>query len=148
TVDWSQYSVSNFPFNVVQQPGPSNALGLVKFIMPNNMSIYLHDTPTDYLFERTERALSHGCIRLEKPAELAEYVLRNRKGWDKEKVYEYMHKDSPKRINLDEDIHVQITYLTAFVDELGLINFREDIYNHDKMQLEEIESKMEDVAQL
>ncbi len=139
SIDWSQYSVDNFPFNVVQQPGPANALGLVKFIMPNNLSIYLHDTPTDYLFERTERALSHGCIRVSEPAVLAKYLLRDQKGWDEEKIYDYMHKDEPQRIYFNKNYHVQLTYLTSFVDEYGFINFRKDIYGHDQAQLNVID---------
>ncbi|TRX60516.1 L,D-transpeptidase family protein [Fulvivirga sp. M361] len=137
-VDWSQYSIDHFPFNVVQQPGPGNALGLVKFIMPNNHSIYLHDTPTDHLFERTERALSHGCIRLEEPALLAQYLLRDQKSWDINKILAAMHKDEPERVYFKKNYHVQLTYLTSFVDEFGLINFRDDIYGHDRAQMTEI----------
>ena len=139
TIDWSQYSENNFPFTAVQQPGPSNALGLVKFIMPNDLSIYLHDTPTDYLFERNERAFSHGCIRVEKPDVLAEYLLKPHKGWDMDAVHEAMQSDEPIRVDFKEDLPVYLVYLTSFVDELGLINFRDDIYGYDQQQLKKIQ---------
>ena len=140
TIDWSQYNGKDFPFNVVQQPGPTNSLGLVKFIMPNDMSIYLHDTPTDYLFERTERAFSHGCIRLEKPEVLANYLLRDQKNWGSARINEFLHKPSPEKVYLEKDYHVQLAYFTAFVDEKGTMNFRDDIYGHDDQQLKELKA--------
>jgi murein L,D-transpeptidase YcbB/YkuD len=90
--DWSQFTPETFNYRIVQNPGPQNPLGAVKFMMPNDLFIYLHDTPADYLFKREKRSLSHGCIRLEKPAELAMYLL----GWDEAKVKEYMEKKSRK----------------------------------------------------
>lgn len=137
-IDWSKYGENNFPFTAVQQPGPSNALGLVKFIMPNDLSIYLHDTPTDYLFERNERAFSHGCIRVEKPDVLAKYLLKPHRGWDMNAIHKAMRSDKPIRVDFKEDLPVYLVYLTAFVDELGLINFREDIYNYDQQQFNKI----------
>ena len=138
-VDWTKYSANYFPFNIVQQPGPYNALGLVKFIMPNNFNIYLHDTPTDYLFDRTDRAFSHGCIRLEQPAELAKYLLQDQKDWDDERINEHMLKDSPVYVHFTNDYQVQIAYLTAFVDDAGIMNFRKDVYGHDKAQFDAID---------
>ena len=138
TVDWSQYDEDNFPFNVVQQPGSLNALGRVKFIMPNDLSIYLHDTPADDLFNQSERAFSHGCIRVEKPVDLALYLLRDQRGWDEEKINHYMQEDEPKRVFVKKDYQVQIIYNTCFVDVNGLINFREDIYGYDQAQLQQL----------
>ena len=137
-IDWSEYSASDFPFNVVQQPGGANSLGRVKFIMPNDLSIYLHDTPSDYLFNRFDRAFSHGCIRVEKPELLAEYLLRDQNEWTSEEIKQAMFSDKPKRVHLEKDYHVQITYLTAFVDENGVMNFREDVYGHDDAQSNEL----------
>lgn len=137
-VDWSEYSSSNFPFNVVQQPGGSNSLGRVKFIMPNDLSIYLHDTPSGHLFNRYDRAFSHGCIRVEKPELLAEYLLRDQTEWTSEEINKAMFSNTPKKVYLEKDYHVQITYLTAFVDENGLMNFRKDIYGHDKSQADKL----------
>lgn len=132
SIDWSQYDKSNFPFGVVQQPGSGNALGKVKFIMPNNMNIYLHDTPTDYLFKRSYRAFSHGCIRLSEPAAFAELLLEsNDEEWDQAKIYKHMNSEHTRRVYLKELYQVSIAYYTSFVDEMGLLNFRDDVYGHD-----------------
>ncbi|MGK7388992.1 MAG: L,D-transpeptidase family protein [Candidatus Cyclobacteriaceae bacterium M2_1C_046] len=131
SVDWS---TGNVNVRVVQSPGPSNALGRVKFIMPNKYNIYLHDTPTDYLFKRNERDFSHGCIRLEKPKKLAEYLLRNDDNWDSERLEEHMYKSHSSTVWLNEPVPVYIMYQTAFTDSDGQINFRKDIYDHDKKQ--------------
>lgn len=118
---------------VVQPPGPRNALGQVKFMMPNKMNIYLHDTPADYLFMRDKRAFSHGCIRLEFPELMAEYMLKN-EGWDLQRVVEAMNKQEPYYVTLSEHIPVYLIYRTAWVDNKGLVNFRKDIYNLDRLQ--------------
>ena len=131
TINWDD---GDDNLSVIQSPGPGNALGLVKFIMPNKYNIYLHDTPNDYLFNRTKRDFSHGCIRLEKPRELAEYLLRDNKEWDNNRIGEYMFKGHSSTVWLDEPVPVYIMYQTAFMDNDGMINFREDIYDHDKNQ--------------
>lgn len=132
--DWSDKDISSRYFIFVQQPGGSNSLGLVKFIMPNDMSIYLHDTPADYLFNRTERSLSHGCVRLEKPQKLAEYLLADRKEWNSSKISEAMHSDSPTQVNLDKKIPVEIIYLTTWVNADGELAILPDVYGHDAEQ--------------
>lgn len=119
---------------IVQPPGVTNALGHVKFMMPNKMNIYLHDTPVDYLFERAERDFSHGCIRLEFPELLAEQLLTEQ-GWELSDVLEAMDRDEPYYVNLSEPVPVYLLYRTAFVDSKGLVNFRKDIYDHDRRQL-------------
>jgi murein L,D-transpeptidase YcbB/YkuD len=131
TIDWESGDVN---VRVIQNPGPTNALGLVKFIMPNRFNIYLHDTPSDYLFDRTKRDFSHGCIRLEKPKELAEYLLRDDKEWDSSRIGEHMLKGYASTVWLKEPVPVYIVYQTAFMDNNGMINFRRDIYDHDKNQ--------------
>jgi murein L,D-transpeptidase YcbB/YkuD len=113
-------------------------------MMPNDLFIYLHDTPADYLFGRAKRSLSHGCIRLEKPAELAMYLL----GWDEAKVKEYMSKEKPEIVKLTEKMPVQIVYRTAWVDEDGKLNLRDDIYSYDKIQLRAITSKENQLSKL
>lgn len=130
SVDWN----SDVNVRVVQTPGPGNALGLVKFIMPNRFNIYLHDTPADHLFKQHERDFSHGCIRLEKPKKLAEYLLRDNKEWDSYRIEEYMYKGHSSTVWFDEPVPVYMTYQTAFVDSEGNLNFRKDIYEHDKSQ--------------
>lgn len=135
TENWNSPMLNLDDYMVIQKPGTDNALGLVKFIMPNHMSIYLHDTPSDHLFNRTDRAFSHGCIRVEEPSVLAKYLLKENNDWDSEKVVEAMFLEEPKRVYLDKTYPVMISYYTAWVDAKGIVNFREDVYGHDKKQL-------------
>ena len=115
-----------------QLPGGDNALGKVKFLFPNSFNIYFHDTPSKSLFARDKRAFSHGCIRLSDPEKMANYLLRNNSGWDAKKIQVAMNKGEEKFVVLKKPVPVLITYYTAWVDEEGLLNFREDIYGHDK----------------
>ena len=117
--------------NIRQKPGPNNSLGLVKFLFPNSNNIYLHDTPSKSLFNSEKRAFSHGCIRVEKPKELAETILENDPRWTKEKIDLAMHKGKESWYTLKEKIPVYIGYFTAIVDENGTINFYKDIYQKD-----------------
>jgi murein L,D-transpeptidase YcbB/YkuD len=114
-----------------QKPGPKNSLGRVKFLFPNSFNIYFHDTPAKSLFERDKRAYSHGCIRLAEPEKMANYLLRNNPEWTPEKISEAMQGTTEKYVKLNKPIPVIITYYTAWVDETGLLNFRDDIYDHD-----------------
>ncbi len=115
-----------------QRPGPGNALGKVKFLFPNSFNIYFHDTPSKSLFARDKRAFSHGCIRLAEPEKMANYVLRNQPEWTPERINEAMNAGTEKHVKVKNPIPVIITYYTAWVDETGKLNFREDIYSHDK----------------
>jgi len=117
---------------VRQKPGPTNSLGLVKLIFPNQHNVYLHSTPARELFAQARRDFSHGCIRVEKPAELAAWALRNNPGWELEKVRQEMEsgKDN-QQVNLAKPIPVLILYGTAVVDETGVIRFFDDIYGFD-----------------
>ncbi len=142
-VNWSNISKDNFSYVIEQQSGSFNALGAVKFMFPNDNSIYMHDTPAEYLFEKDDRDYSHGCIRLENPFELAEYLLRNKSGWDQQKQQEVMSKEEPVNVYLPEPIPVHIVYLTSWVDKYGNLNFRNDIYGHDTAQKRAIEIKEE-----
>jgi murein L,D-transpeptidase YcbB/YkuD len=114
-----------------QRPGGKNALGKVKFLFPNSFNIYFHDTPAKSLFAKDKRAYSHGCIRLKEPVRLAEYVLRNQPEWTPQKIQEAMNSEREKFVKVKNPIPVVITYYTAWVDENGLLNFRDDIYGHD-----------------
>jgi L,D-transpeptidase YcbB len=114
-----------------QKPGPKNSLGLVKFIFPNNYNIYMHDTPEQEFFSKTRRDFSHGCIRLERPADLAVWVLRNNPGWDLDRVRAAMHGDTTQQVNLAHPIPVLIVYATVIVSEDGVVHFYDDIYGHD-----------------
>jgi len=117
---------------VRQKPGPSNALGLVKLIFPNEHNVYLHSTPSQNAFSRTRRDFSHGCIRVEKPAELAAWALRNNPGWTLEKVRQDMQtgKDDVT-VNLVKRVPVFVVYGTALAYENGDVHFTDDIYGHD-----------------
>jgi L,D-transpeptidase YcbB len=115
-----------------QKPGPKNALGLVKFIFPNDSNVYLHSTPEQSLFGRTRRDFSHGCIRVEDPKALAVWVLRNNTGWTKEKIENALTAEKDQQVNLTRTIPVLIIYTSAVVEEDGQVYFLEDIYGHDK----------------
>jgi murein L,D-transpeptidase YcbB/YkuD len=117
---------------VRQKPGPRNSLGLVKFLFPNSYNIYLHDTPSKSLFNESKRAFSHGCIRLSEPKKLAEFLLRNDPAWDEKSITKAMNAGKEKYVTLKQPIPVFIGYFTAWVDRDGKLNFRDDIYGHDK----------------
>jgi murein L,D-transpeptidase YcbB/YkuD len=122
-----------------QPPGPDNALGLIKFILPNEHHIYIHDTPVSvHMFSDTERIFSHGCIHAQEPAKLAAWLLRDKPGWSLEQVEHAMHKGRNNvRVNLASPVPVLIVYDTAVVQENGDIHFLEDIYQHDgKLEVE------------
>ena len=119
-----------------QLPGPKNSLGLVKFMFPNDFNIYLHDTPNDELFNKDVRAFSHGCIRVEKPSELAQWVL----GWPAEKVQQAMHDGSNDHtVKLPQKIPVYIVYFTTFVEN-GALHFGNDLYDRDSPLVNELQN--------
>jgi murein L,D-transpeptidase YcbB/YkuD len=115
-----------------QLPGKDNALGRVKFLFPNSYDIYLHDTPDKTAFSKQERALSHGCIRVADAKKLAQYLLRDQPDWTAEKISSAMSAGREQKITLKNTEPVSITYYTAWVDENGGMNFRNDVYGHDR----------------
>jgi len=115
-----------------QRPGPTNALGLVKLMFPNEYHVYLHSTPAQQLFAKSRRDFSHGCIRVEKPAELTAWALSNNPGWTLERVQGAMERGQDNwQVNLTKPIPVLILYGTAVVDEMGVVHFFDDLYGHD-----------------
>jgi murein L,D-transpeptidase YcbB/YkuD len=114
-----------------QMPGPKNSLGLVKFIFPNSSNVYMHDTPVQEFFAKSRRDFSHGCIRLEKPADLAGWVLHENPGWDMDRVRAAMNGTPNQQVNLAHPIPALIVYGTAVVTEDGIVHFYDDIYGHD-----------------
>ena len=130
-------TVNNVPV-VRQKPGPENSLGKVKFLFPNTFNIYLHDTPAKDLFNKDVRAYSHGCIRLADAEKLADYVLENNSHWTPEKINEAMNSGNEQFVKLKDPVPVFITYYTAWVDDNGQLNFRDDIYGHDKAVAEKM----------
>jgi murein L,D-transpeptidase YcbB/YkuD len=103
----------------------------VKFIFPNSYNVYMHDTPEQVFFSKSRRDFSHGCIRLEKPADVAVWVLRNNTGWDMDRVRAAMNGSTTQQVNLARPIPVLIVYGTAVVTEDGIVHFYDDIYGHD-----------------
>jgi len=129
SVNWSAKSL---PYMVRQKPGSGNSLGLVKFMFPNAHNVYLHDTPSRTLFEREDRAMSHGCIRVQNPARLAEILLRADPSWTPAKIDQAMHQRSEVIVSLPRKIPVVLVYLTFWADSRGNAHFRHDIYNRDE----------------
>jgi len=115
-----------------QKPGPQNALGLAKFIFPNDEDVYMHGTPAQQYFARPRRDLSHGCIRLEDPARFAEWVLRDQPEWTRERIDEVMNGEKPTRVNLKQPLTVVLFYDTVHINSEGVLFFMEDIYGHDR----------------
>ena len=136
TVDWSRVRASNFRYKLRQDPGVLNPLGRIKFIFPNECEIYLHDTPTRHLFGRTRRAFSHGCIRIEKPLDLATYLLQGKNSWTRKKIMAEIRKEKRQVVMLPDPIDVHIHYGTAWVDQEGILQFRDDLYRIDEIPYE------------
>jgi len=130
SIDWSQLSRRNFPYTFVQRPGPRNALGRVKFIFPNQHSVYLHDTPSKSLFGRAERAFSHGCVRTQNPFDLAEILLAD-KGYDQDKIKQTLDSLETKTVHLSEPLPVMLLYWTAEIGPGDDMNFYSDVYQRD-----------------
>jgi L,D-transpeptidase YcbB len=133
SVNWSSVSARNFPYQLRQDPGPRNALGRVKFMLPNPYHVYLHDTPARELFAKTERAFSSGCIRLENPTELADYLLRDDPQWSRQKIVAGSKRGTEQVVQLPTSIPVHLLYWTAWTNEDGVVHFRKDIYDRDKV---------------
>jgi L,D-transpeptidase YcbB len=149
-MDWSDVDTTKMEFRVRQKAGKDNPLGLIKFMFPNQFSVYLHDTPAAWLFRQPRRALSHGCVRVERPVELAEFVLDGQDGWDEAKIRNAMQsrdsisdrngiaRDSSsgegQTVRLEHPVPVFILYLTAYMAD-GVLNFRGDPYGKDGQAL-------------
>ncbi len=131
-IDWSQLSENNFPYRLRQEPGPRNPLGRIKFMFPNKHSVYLHDTSDPQLFKKERRGFSHGCIRIEKPMDMAEFVTRGSKDWSREKVAAVLKTKETTVAYLPKPIPVHILYFTAWGNGDGTVHFLEDIYRRDE----------------
>ena len=121
-------------FRLTQSPSSENPLGRMKFIFPNKHAVYMHDTPAKSLFSNARRAYSHGCIRLSKPQELLNIIASEDKSLDLGKIDSILKETNEKSIGLSKKIPVHLVYLTSWVDEEGQLQFREDVYNYDKIQ--------------
>jgi len=131
-VNWHKVNTTHFAYQFRQDPGPRNALGRIKFIFPNAYSVYLHDTPSRGLFNSTARTFSSGCVRISNPVELAEYLLKDNPRWTRAAIESASQGKKQRTVPLREQIPVHLFYWTAWVDEDGTVNFRNDIYERDK----------------
>ena len=129
TVDWQSLTREEVDFYFRQDPGLDNSLGAIKFVMPNPHHIYLHDTPSKNLFQRSFRALSSGCVRVERPVELATFVLQESQKWTKPKIRHLMNSGNQLKVDLSEPVPIHLLYWTVLVDRKGRLRFLPDIYN-------------------
>ncbi|HSH40879.1 MAG TPA: L,D-transpeptidase family protein [Arenicellales bacterium] len=135
-IDWSSVEPKNFPYRFRQLPGAHNALGRVKFMFPNKYSVYLHDTPAKGLFSRAARDFSHGCIRVSRPMELAEYLLSDQPEWDAERIARAGERGVEQSVPLASSWPVHVLYWTSWVGPEGEVHFRDDVYGRDKQLAE------------
>lgn len=134
-VDWSAYSEANFPFRLVQRPGPKNQLGRIKFMIPNPFSVCMHDTPARSLFANVNRALSHGCVRVDDPLTFAEFVLAS-EGVSRDEIDSQIESEETRTIALKRPLPFYTVYWTAESGESGAVQFYEDIYGRDARALD------------
>ncbi len=133
TINWRDLTRRRFPYRLRQDPGPTNALGRIKFMLPNQYDVYLHDTPAKELFRKDTRTFSSGCIRLEKPVELAEYLLRGSRLEGRQAILEAMQNSVDRIQPLPVPIPVHLLYWTSWVETGGAVHFRQDIYERDQV---------------
>jgi murein L,D-transpeptidase YcbB/YkuD len=130
-VDWQSAEENGFNYHLRQDPGNKNALGLVKFEFQNSQDVYIHDTPAKSLFSQDKRDLSHGCVRLERPFDLVTYLIQHDTRIDDEKVKDIIETHRTNYFRIKNPIPIYLTYVTAWVDDNGVVNFRDDIYHMD-----------------
>jgi murein L,D-transpeptidase YcbB/YkuD len=132
-IDWAAITPADFKFHFRQTPGLRNALGQLKFVFPNQFDVYMHDTPARDLFKKSSREFSHGCIRIERPLDLAEYVLRGDSAWSREKLVAAIASGKERTVPLPRPLPVYILYATAWVDRNGDLQLRRDTYKLDEL---------------
>jgi L,D-transpeptidase YcbB len=145
-VDWSKISKNNFPYSVRQEAGPGNSLGKVKFMFPNTYDVYIHDTPSRELFTRDNRAVSSGCIRVEKPFDFAVLLLSDAPEWSSESIRKTMQQEREQAVRLKTPVDVLLVYLTAWTDGKERIQFRNDVYRKDNILLGALKQKTEAIS--
>jgi murein L,D-transpeptidase YcbB/YkuD len=132
TINWAEHKPESMPFNFKQEPGRGNALGAIKFMFQNDFSIYLHDTPQQWAFKRAVRAVSHGCVRIREPMDFARYLLKGTPDWNVARLQQVIYSGAQSRpVNLKSRTRVYIDYYTAWVDSVGVLQFRDDVYHKD-----------------
>ncbi|WP_419205603.1 L,D-transpeptidase family protein [Photobacterium leiognathi] len=141
SINWSTVNPKTFPHEFQQGPGPRNSLGRVKFLMPNDYAIFLHDTPARGLFSKTKRDLSSGCVRVERAYDLANYVIDYQNRGNIPAFNKMLNAEKQKTVSLSKRIDVDFVYLTAWVDQNGKVQMREDIYGYDSPSANKIKNK-------
>ncbi len=132
-IDWHSVGPGNFPYTLRQAPGPENALGPVKFDFPNDHSVFIHGTPTVKLFDKQDRFFSSGCVRTQQPVDLAKFVLKDDPEWPASRIDDVLKSAKTTLVKLKDPLPVHITYVTAWVDEDGVMQFRKDAYSYDDL---------------
>ena len=143
-IDWSKADIRNY--EVIQPPGGKSVLGVVKFSFPSQHTIYMHDTPDKWMFRPAQRTLSHGCLRVKNPVDLAEIILKEDKGWDKAKIAELM-RSGPlnNEVVIEKRIPIHLTYFTAWVDGNGKLKTFADVYGHEKRITQALDGKWDQI---
>ncbi len=132
SIDWHEVGPGNFPYTLRQEPGPENALGPVKLDFPNDYAVYLHGTNQRQLFAKQDRFFSSGCVRLQQPVDLAEFLLRDNQDWPRARIDEVIAGGKTTYVTLKTPMPVHIVYMTAWADEDGVMQFRKDMYGYDR----------------
>jgi murein L,D-transpeptidase YcbB/YkuD len=140
SVDWSRFNSGHIPYTLRQDPGPNNALGRVKLMFPNDYFVYLHDTPSQALFDKADRAFSSGCVRVERALELAERVLDDPAQWNAQSIAAVIRDGKLQNVTLKRRMPVLLAYWTAWVDPDGRVNFRRDVYGQDAKWAEALDA--------
>lgn len=145
TMDWTKEDIRKY--EVVQPPGRRSVLGHVKFSFPSQHTIFMHDTPDKWMFRQARRTLSHGCLRVQKPMELAEMVLAEDKGWDKAKIAE-LDRSGPlnNKVKIDKEIPIHLTYFTVWVDDDGRMRTYSDVYGHEKRITQALDGQWDKIS--
>ena len=144
SINWDKANILDY--DVTQPPGPSSALGHVKFSFPSQHTIYMHDTPDKWMFNSAQRTLSHGCLRVRNPMALAEMILKEDKGWDKDKIAE-LDRSGPlnNEVTIDKRIPIHLVYFTAWVDDAGKLKTYKDIYGHEKRVIQALDGQWDKI---
>jgi murein L,D-transpeptidase YcbB/YkuD len=144
SVEWSKVNPEKIPFRFVQGAGRGNALGRIKFMFYNDFDVYLHDTPKRMPFRNASRAVSHGCVRIEEPMAFVKFLLEGHSTWNPTKIQAYLNQTQEgKIVFLERKVPIFIDYVTAWVDEAGRIQLREDVYGKDRVLKEAFAKAMD-----
>jgi murein L,D-transpeptidase YcbB/YkuD len=145
-IDWGNLGSDEFNYQLVQAPGPFNPLGRVKFTFPNSFEVAIHDTPQKDLFSERVRDFSHGCIRAENAEALASFVLRDDPSWNRSRISAALDASKTKAVLLREPVPVYVLYWTVWVDEVGEVQFRADLYDIDRQLIEALSEARENAV--